>query len=461
MAAPGFAPPVPPDFYDSPALRYAVGRYDFGAVFREVRSYRGGMSQEELALLVGLSQHTVSTVEKDLRRLDKFAQVVRVITALGIPAAALHFARTPPFGVEEGTVGWMDRRDFHKTLAAAALGIGATLELDRLSALLPVIGQEPPPRRIGAEDVAAINQATNTFRASHYEHGGGLARTAAIAQLAYVLNLRESRCSDEVRSELLMATSALANTAGWMSCEAGRHEDAQRLWTIAMNTARSAEHPESTDRMVETLTETAHQSIHLGQPAEALGLTRYAAALTTMSPATQVGSGPYEYAQGISAVGRAMLGEAGPCRAALDQSGQIVADTDPTAARPTWSYHADAVGHSSWCGLALFQLSVTDPSYAPEAIEHLDTALNGYRPGRVTARARCLPALAGSYAQAGDLDTALTFGHQSVTLADSLSSTIPHSWLRTLDGVLKPHQHRGDVRELRHRIHEVTVPSTV
>jgi hypothetical protein len=109
----------------------------------------------------------------------------------------------------------------------------------------------------------------------------------------------------------------------------------------------------------------------------------------------------------------------------------------------------------------LFQLSVTDPSYASEAIEHLDTALNGYGPGRVTARARCLPALAGSYAQAGDLDTALTLGHQSVTLANSLSSTIPHSWLRTLDGVLKPHQHRGDVTELRHRIHEVTVPSTV
>ena len=128
----------------SPRHSSNTDRHDFGAVFREVRSYRGGMSQEELALLVGLSQHTVSTVEKDLRRLDKFARVVRVITALGIPAAALHFARTPPFGVEAGTVGWMDRgdrRDFHEAPAATALGIGATLELDRLRALLPVIGR--------------------------------------------------------------------------------------------------------------------------------------------------------------------------------------------------------------------------------------------------------------------------------------------------------------------------------
>ncbi|HEY4018752.1 MAG TPA: hypothetical protein VGM75_08705, partial [Pseudonocardiaceae bacterium] len=84
------------------------------------------------------------------------------------------------------------------------------------------------------------------------------------------------------------------------------------------------------DRMVETLTETAHQSIHLGQPAEALGLTRYAAALTTMSPATQVGSGPYNYVQGISAVGRAMLGEAGRAGPRWIRPGRL----SPTPIRP-------------------------------------------------------------------------------------------------------------------------------
>jgi hypothetical protein len=109
----------------------------------------------------------------------------------------------------------------------------------------------------------------------------------------------------------------------------------------------------------------------------------------------------------------------------------------------------------------LFQLSVTDASHAPEAVEHLTSALDGLSPRNANVRARCLPALAGSYAQAGDLDTALTFGHESATLADGLSSTIPHSWLRTLDDVLERHQQRGDVAELRHRIHETTAPTTV
>ncbi|HZD14795.1 MAG TPA: hypothetical protein VE196_06650, partial [Pseudonocardiaceae bacterium] len=72
-----------------------------------------------------------------------------------------------------------------------------------------------------------------------------------------------------------------------------------------------------------------------------------------------------------------------------------------------------------------------------------------------------LPALAGSYVQAGDLDTALALGHESVTVADGLSSVTPHSWLRALDEVLEPHQQRADVAELRHRIRQVTVPTTV
>jgi hypothetical protein len=348
----------------------------------------------------------------------------------------------------------MDRRGFHKALAATALGVGATLELDRLQTLLPAAGQEPPPRRIGAEDVTAIHQATDTFRASHYERGGGLARAAAVAQLGYVLNLRGSQCSQQVRAELLIATAALANTAGWMSCEAGRHEDAQRLWMIALSAAREANHPHSTDLMIATLMNTSLQSMHLGQPREAVALVQYANALPAMDT-TPVSVATRHDVPASLAQSQAMLGESEGCLRSLDEAEQIIADADLDDA-PPWSGNADAVTFAGRRGRALFQLSVFDPSYAPEAIEHLNTALNGYGSGRVTSRARSLPTLAGSYAQAGDLDTALALGHQSVTLADGLSSTIPHSWLGTLDDVLEPHQHRSDVTELRHRIHETT-----
>jgi hypothetical protein len=65
-----------------------------------------------------------------------------------------------------------------------------------------------------------------------------------------------------------------------------------------------------------------------------------------------------------------------------------------------------------------------------------------------------LPALAGG------LDTAVTIGHQAVTTISGLSSTIPHSWLRTLAEVTQPHSNRSDVAELRHRISE-TLATTV
>jgi hypothetical protein len=76
------------------------------------------------------------------------------------------------------------------------------------------------------------------------------------------------------------------------------------------------------------------------------------------------------------------------------------------------------------------------------------------------ARARSLPALAGSYVHAGDLDAAVTIGHQAVTTINGLSSTIPYPWLRALSEVTAPHSHRSDVTELRHRISEVLPPLT-
>ena len=464
VAAPGYSPPVPPDFYQRPALRRAVGGYDFGAVFREVRSYGIGMSQEELGFLVGLTQDTVSKVELGLRRLDKFADVVRAVTALGIPVALLNFTRTSPFGGGEGMVGWVDRRGFHKALAATALGVGATLELDRLQTLLPTAGQEPPPRRIGAEDVTAINQTTDTFRASHNERGGGLARAAAVAQLGYVLNLRGSLCSQQVRAELLIATAALANTAGWMSCQANRHEDAQRLWMIALSTAREANHPYNTDLMVHTLMNTGHQAVLLDQPREVEGLVKYATALTAMAANAPVGAETRHYVAGLTALSQAMSGHTEACLRALDEAGQIIADADADVDQPPWSSPIDAATEFGWRGRSLFRLVATDPSYAPRAIECLRKALDAYEPGRtstVKVLAVSLPALAGSYVQAGDLDTALALGHESVTVADGLSSVTPHSWLRALDEVLEPHQQRADVAELRHRIRQVTVPTTV
>src|SRR5262249_39818359 len=80
--------PVPDGFYDTPELRVALAEYDFGLVFRAVR-LAGALSQEELGLLVGLSQPRVSAVECGAHRLRDVALIARVARALGIPARLL------------------------------------------------------------------------------------------------------------------------------------------------------------------------------------------------------------------------------------------------------------------------------------------------------------------------------------------------------------------------------------
>ena len=50
-----------------------------------------------------------------------------------------------------------------------------------------------------------------------------------------------------MRPRLYLATARLATQAGWMSFQVNQHEAARRLWMIALDVARDAEHPLGTD----------------------------------------------------------------------------------------------------------------------------------------------------------------------------------------------------------------------
>jgi transcriptional regulator with XRE-family HTH domain len=442
--------PVPDGFYETPELRTALAKYDFGLVFRSVR-LAGALSQEELGLLVGLSQPRVSAVECGTHRLRDVAVIARVARSLGIPARLLGFDSATASNVNrDEEVNWVDRRDFFNTVTAIALGVGAFPELERLEALLPTTGDQPAPVRIGAADVAAIEQTTAAFRLSDNQYGGGLSRAAAVAQLEYALTLQDADCSEQVRADLLIAIADLAKTAAWMTYDIEQHDAARRLWMIALDTARQANHPRSTDLSAHLMQDMANQALHLGRPDEAFRLVQLGAAMAT-SRAYPVNAITRSYIATKMAWCRAALGEAEPCHHALDQAQQTYADADPAAA-PPWAVHIDPTAIAAQHGHALFLLSQTDPGYAPAAIEHLRSAVDGYGHGRDRSRALQLPGLAGSYFRAGDLDAAVAVGHEAVTMIGTLSSKRVCARLRILANIAEPHRHRPDVAELRERI---------
>jgi hypothetical protein len=91
-------------------------------------------------------------------------------------------------------------------------------------------------------------------------------------------------------------------------------------------------------------------------------------------------------------------------------------------------------------------------SFAPAAIEHLHSAVDSYDSSYARPRAIHLPDLVGAYFRVGDLDTAVTTGHEAVTAISTLSSKLAYAGLRVLDTVADPFGHKPEVAELREHI---------
>jgi DNA-binding XRE family transcriptional regulator len=453
-------------FYTRRWVRRDLARQEFGRLFRAVR-WRTGLSQEALGQLVGLSRTRITDAERrkgaSRSRFTNWETICRIGAGLSIPTDLLAgYSLTP--GREREAEDWMDRRTFHNTILAAifgGIGASAAADEDRLRSILPSPGSEPTPRRIGTNEVNAIRAATTGYRSSHFQYGGGLMRAAAVAQLDYVLKLRGAQSSDSVRSDLAFATAELSNTAAWMSFTANRHEDARRLWAIALNGARESGHPQSADLMVETLMNAAVQSLHLGKPDEVVSLAKYASSLMTTPGAAPVSAPTRHYTYTHLAHAYARMGDASSCRASLDQSEQALDNAD-TGPLPAWTSYVSEGSRYLQNGISLTLLARKDQSHAVNAVDHLRRSLSFYSPERQACdRALALSSLASAYVHVGDLGSAVSTGHEAVTLVSGTSSIEPHPALEMLQQLLVAHANSPDVAHLRHDIRELVSPTAI
>ncbi|MDQ2883872.1 MAG: helix-turn-helix transcriptional regulator [Actinomycetota bacterium] len=253
--------------------------YDFAYLFRAVRRSTE-LTQQELGEMLQLDQDRISRIERGERRLRDIAIIARIASQLGVPPALLGFdpgtASVESAGADEiRAVDWVRRRDFTKVVAGIVLGMGAdALDGDRLDALLPSGPATSTTARIGSADVEAIEQATALLRRSDFSCGGGLCRPVAVAKLRSVLTLHRAACTSAVRERLMVATADLGGVAAWTSYDAERHNDARRLWMIALSIAQQADHPRAADLTADLLLDMAHQALHLRRPQEALSLVQ-------------------------------------------------------------------------------------------------------------------------------------------------------------------------------------------
>lgn len=445
-------------FFAREKIRHALAACDFGYVFRAVRR-TASLTQQELGALLDLEQDRISRIERGERRLRDIATAARVSSRLGVPPVLLGFVASsvsvaqPGTGAER-TEDWVQRRDFSWVVAGVLLGMGLdALDVERLEQLLPGDPAALATGRLGAADVQAIEDATAAFRRSDFSSGGAMCRPMAVARLRSALALHQAPCTSAVRERLLLATADLGLVAAWTSYDAQRHNDARRLWMIALSIVEETEHPRAADLSADLLLDMAHQALHLRRPREALQLVQlgYGVASSRRHP---VSPSTASYLASNQAWCHAADGDAQACDRALVRSVEHFALVDPRSA-PPWAAHVDAVELSAQRGHAYYTLALTtgDTTHAARAIPLLQEAVDGFGSAYARSRAVNLPGLSASHALTGNLDVATRTGREAVEEITALASPRAYDRLQSLDTVLQTYGAHPGIRDLRSQIH--------
>lgn len=444
-------PDLPADFYERPVVVDALRRYDFGPVFLEARR-EAGFTQEDFGAFVGLSQPKVCRIERDQMVLRDVEAVSRVAAALRIPPELIGFC--PPARVVEEedadqVEAWLRRRDMLSTIVTLALGSGLPDTIHaRLTGLLPDV-DDSPPGRIGHPDVERFEATTQAFRISDQQCGGGLARAAAIAQLRSLIETHRATCTLEVRSRLLLATTDLASLAAWMTYDVEQHDAARRLWMVALDAAREADSPDTPQVVGNTLRQLAHQALHLRRPQEARQLVRLATSI--------LGDGAGEPSPRMLAMltayegwSYAMEGKAQACQRSLGRAADIFSDAEDEA--PDWLRHFDAAELTGLSGHIYHVLAEFHPSAANRAEPLLREAIDQRETCYVRSRALNLVGLTGTYFQQGEIEAAVSLGHQAADAVITLRSPRTLRRIRALHRIARTHASRPAVAELTARL---------
>lgn len=444
------------DFYQRPAVVSALAQYDFGDFFRTARRELG-VTQEEFGFLVGLAQSRVCKIENGLLRLRDVETVARVAATLQTPADLLGFVTEGMATLEAGhgdeAVSWLHRRDFISAVTATALGAGLERSVhDRLGVLVPAISVEPS-RRVGLADVERIEATTKAFRDWNNRWGGGVSLAAVVAQLQWVLATAKKAvvASDSVRRRLLVATADLANLGAWTSYDVEQHEEARRLWMVALDASQEAR---NVDLVGAILRGMAHQALHLRRPDEALRLVRLAYA-TTADPDHQTPELALSEVAAYEAWCHAAAGNLRPCERALGKAEDHFDKSREDDTAP-WLRHFDYTELTGLRGHAYHVLADRLPDAATQAEPLLKDAISQRGPGYARTKTLNLIALSSSYFQQSEgIEEGVRVGYKALEGTSTLNSLRALSRLRGLDTVTRPYADESEVAEFREQLHLV------
>ncbi|MFI7694267.1 hypothetical protein ACIBQ6_34750 [Nonomuraea sp. NPDC049655] len=350
------------------------------------------------------------------------------------------------------TVTDVDRKGFIRT----ALGAAAAIPLAELALPAQAIAA---PSVIQPSDIAELRNVAHVFTTWDHTYGGGLVREAVVGQLRFAVGLlKQSRCPSKLHAPLYAAVGWLAHAAAFMAFDAYAHEDARRMFALALTCAEQAN---DWHLRAKVLSSMARQSIWCGDADNGLTLVEFA-----MVRADRLTPAERAMLRGAQARAFAKLGRTQEALKAVAD-----ADTEYDHIRPgeeqPWMRYYDAAQHSGDTGHALFDLVILDRTptgkpagdaidnrYLGEASTRLANAVAGHTPAYVRSRAISGIKLASLTMATGDPEEAASIGGRAVTDAGTVRSRRAQDDMKELAKFSLPHKNRTPVALLRHRIRE-------
>ncbi|AOR29743.1 Tat pathway signal protein [Streptomyces fodineus] len=324
---------------------------------------------------------------------------------------------------------FLDRRDTLKLALGAPLILAAERMLGGTARRL-----SRDTKGFDTDITTALEEVTAFFTKADASKGGGLYRSAIVAQLAEVARRIQDGVPPSLKARVFAATADLAALAGWVSHDCGRYATAQRYWSYGIYAASEAGEP---DRGVEIVTRMSHQMIYLGHPQDALGLLGVAAAKATM-PATR--------ALVASQTGRvhAALGDEHRAEQHLGAADELVAHGLGDA--PEWVAYFDAAEHAGARAVCARDLTGIGRDRR-RASDHFTDALALRRPGFDRVRVMDCIGLAAALFTEGEPEQGAAAAHQALDEAARVDSTLVASRLNTLLDAARPYR-TADVDEV-------------
>jgi len=290
-------------------------------------------------------------------------------------------------------------------------------------------------RRIGVGLANAVRERADELRRLDDVIGGEALQDLVLRELqATVTTVREASYTASTGQQLLAALADLCQIAGWVSSDAGLHEQAERCYLAGVSAAHEANEPAVAANLLSCL---AYQKSNVGDRREAVLLAQ--AAVKGLDGAQAPGARALMWDR--VAWTNATVGDPAGTTRALGEAEEAFADHSMANA-PEWLYWVTADELQVMAGRCHVVLR------QPERAEPLLTAAIGrYDATHVRELALYESWLAETYVQAGEIEQAAATASNVADRAATVASERLAERVRDLVTVLAPYRALPAVRE--------------